>query len=190
MKIIQSPKIWLGLLLVSSLSTGVLGGIQSEAETVIRQTFKQASHWEFQTLPLDSNARTKAGFRARQHFNLDKLYLWWIYDSSSVIGYAVLDNVMGKAQPITYLVTFSPDLTVRQVRVLKYREQYGGAIQNQTWLSQFSGYTASQLLHLGHNVDGISGATISADALTRGVVRITAYLNAIDLDRPTGTASR
>ncbi|MCF7796444.1 MAG: FMN-binding protein [Lentisphaeria bacterium] len=152
-------------------------GVREEAEGVIRDFFPDAKSIEFQALALQNDARTVAEQTAGQAFLLDKLYYWEIRSGESILGYAVLDNVKGKAHPITYLVLFSSELKVQRVRVIRYREQIGGAIQEPRWLEQFRGRDRHSGFDPGRHIDGISGATISVNAISRGVQRITVYLS-------------
>ncbi|MCF7802257.1 MAG: FMN-binding protein [Candidatus Marinimicrobia bacterium] len=163
--------------LFSVIPHELTAGVREDAEAVIRQFYPGATALHFQPLPLDPNTQSAAEQSAGQAFLLDKLFHWEIRADEAVLGYAVLDNVMGKAQPITYLVLFTPDLKVQSVRVIRYREQYGGAIQESRWLEQFRGRDRHSGFAPGRHIDGISGATISVNAISRGVKRITVYMS-------------
>lgn len=167
-------EIWIGGLFLPIL---LLADINADAVQVIQSEFSPTSALQLKTELLNESARKIAETASGQRFMLNKLYLWTITDSNQIVGFAVLDNVKGKAQPITYLVVFSPEIQVRLVRVIRYREQYGGAIQNNTWLDQFQGINDGSKLQLGDTIDAISGATISATAITRGVERLSVYLS-------------
>lgn len=155
----------------------VFAGIGEETEAILRQLFPGADSIDFKELKVEGEAKEGAERVAGQKFILSKLYLWEIKKDEEVIGSAILDNVMGKVKPITYVVVFSADLSVIHTRVLRYREQYGGAIQNRFWLDQFIGFHAESNHRLGEDINGITGATLSADAITRGVKRVAVYLS-------------
>ena len=87
----------------------------------------------------------------------------------SLLGFAQVRNVRGKEQPITYLVALDNGLTLRDVDVLIYREAYGGEIAYEPWRKQFRGRTPQDTLEVGRTVRGISGATISVNAVTLGI---------------------
>lgn len=89
--------------------------------------------------------------------------------SDSLLGFAQVRNVRGKEQPITYLVALDHELTLRDVDVLIYREAYGGEIAYEPWRKQFRGRTPHDTLEVGRTVRGISGATISVNAMTLGI---------------------
>ena len=95
-------------------------------------------------------------------------------------GYAILDNVLGKVKPITYLVLFNKDLSIASVNIIKYREQYGGAIENKEWLDQFKLKNMTSELELNTDIDGISGATISVKSVIKGVKKLLFLINNMD----------
>jgi Na+-translocating ferredoxin:NAD+ oxidoreductase RnfG subunit len=56
--------------------------------------------------------------------------------------------------------------------VIKYREAYGGEVGNKNWLAQFIHFSDTSDFKLGKNIDGISGATISVNSLSKGIQKI------------------
>lgn len=89
-----------------------------------------------------------------------------------VIGFAQVRDVMGKEAPITCLIATDSTLVLRDVDVLVYREAYGGEVAYEPWRKQFRGRTPRDTLTVGRTVRGISGATISVNAVT-GLIRAT-----------------
>jgi len=92
----------------------------------------------------------------------------------AVIGYAFVDDVIGRTEPITYLVAVTPGATVIGVDLLTFRESHGYQVERQAWRDQFHGRRLAPELHLGRAIDSITGATLSARALTRGIRRLLA----------------
>ena len=89
--------------------------------------------------------------------------------ADSLLGFAQVRQVCGKEQPITYLVALDSALTLKDVDVLVYREAYGGEVAYEPWRKQFRGRTPRDTLEVGRTVRGISGATISVNAVTQGI---------------------
>lgn len=89
----------------------------------------------------------------------------------SLLGHAVVREVRGKDQPITFLVATDPAGEVLDVDILVYREPYGGEVAYESWRRQFRGLTAQDSVRIGHPIRNISGATISSNAVTLGVRR-------------------
>ena len=96
----------------------------------------------------------------------------------SLLGFAQVKNVLGKDQPITFLVAVGPDDRLKDVDVLVYREPRGGEVAYDAWRKQFRGKSAADSLRVGKNIRSISGATISVNAVTTGVRRTLADLTA------------
>lgn len=88
-----------------------------------------------------------------------------------LLGYALVRNAMGKDQPITYLVAVDTSLALLDVDILVYRESYGGEVAYEPWRRQFRGKRPGDPLEVGREVRGISGATISVNAVTAGIRR-------------------
>ncbi|MGH7657268.1 MAG: FMN-binding protein [Gemmatimonadales bacterium] len=89
--------------------------------------------------------------------------------AGSVIGFARVGNVRGRDLPITFLVAVDPAGNLLDVDILVYREPYGGEVAYDSWREQFRGATAESRLQVGRDIRGISGATISVHAVTRGI---------------------
>jgi Na+-translocating ferredoxin:NAD+ oxidoreductase RnfG subunit len=66
-------------------------------------------------------------------------------------------------------VIFDKDLIIKKVKILAYREDWGGEITSKRWLKQFKGSDPTTSLRYGSDVMGISGATISARSMTNAV---------------------
>lgn len=96
------------------------------------------------------------------------------WQGDRLLGYMVLDDVIGKFELISYAVGLAPDATVMQVEILAYRESHGFEIRNAAWRKQFVGKTAADKVSVGDNIANISGATLSSTHVTDGVRRIVA----------------
>jgi len=96
----------------------------------------------------------------------------------TLLGFAAVGNVLGKDQPITFLVAIDPADRLKDVDILVYREPYGGEVAYEPWRRQFRGKTADDSLRVGKEIRSISGATISVHAVTLGVRRMLAQLTA------------
>ena len=90
----------------------------------------------------------------------------------SLLGFAEVGNVIGKSEPITFLVAIGPDDRLKDVDILVYREPRGGEVAYEAWRKQFRGKTAADSVRVGKGIRSISGATISVHAVTAGVRRM------------------
>jgi Na+-translocating ferredoxin:NAD+ oxidoreductase RnfG subunit len=101
------------------------------------------------------------------------------YKDEKLLGYIVLDDVIGKFELISYAVGLQPDASVRQVEILTYRESHGLEIKNANWRKQFVGKSAGAGLSVGDGIANISGATLSCSHVTDGVRRIAAIAQVV-----------
>ena len=85
----------------------------------------------------------------------------------------ILDEI-GKEQPITVGVVVEDD-TVSIVRVLEFRESRGWEVRYPFFTDQFNDARLDVRDEIDRQIDGITGATLSVDAVTR-VVRLALFL--------------
>jgi Na+-translocating ferredoxin:NAD+ oxidoreductase RnfG subunit len=99
---------------------------------------------------------------------------WTFYLGKSgkkIDGYALMDHEIGRSEPFTYIVKIDPKGFVEAIEVLTYQETHGSEIRSQRFLKQFKGKNVGSRLKLKQDIKNISGATISAHAITAGVKR-------------------
>lgn len=127
------------------------------------------------TLPQMQQVEKLAGLPARSV----NWRVFGAYKGDALLGFMVLDDVVGKFELISYAVGLNPDATIRQVEILAYRESHGGEIRTPAWRRQFVGKTAPAGLAIGDGIANISGATLSCTHLTDGVRRIAAIAQVV-----------
>lgn len=86
----------------------------------------------------------------------------------------ILDEI-GKEEPITAGFVVS-DGKILQVRILTYRESRGGEVRYPAFLKQYQGVELLVDHYLNRNIDGISGATLSVNAMNR-MARLALYFD-------------
>lgn len=100
--------------------------------------------------------------------------IWRAQSAGRLLGWFIVDYVIGKHLAIDYAVALDPDGRVLMVEILNYRESYGGEIANKDWLQQFVGKKPGDPVELGQDVTSISGATLSSEHLAEGIRRVLA----------------
>jgi Na+-translocating ferredoxin:NAD+ oxidoreductase RnfG subunit len=156
------------------ISTILFGGspIRDATEKYINSQFEDSISINMHNLILDSELKALVQNRVKQRFYRDELYYWAIIQEDSTIAYALMDNVLGKSMPITFLVILNNEGSILATKVIKYREAYGGEVGHKNWLAQFAHFSDSSDFKVGQNIDGISGATISVNSLTKGIQKM------------------
>ncbi|MFT5857939.1 MAG: hypothetical protein ACI865_000023 [Flavobacteriaceae bacterium] len=82
-----------------------------------------------------------------------------------------------------YIVVYDTELNILRVDIAEYGGQYGYEICRQKWLAQFIGGNIA--FELDKNVDGISGATVSAKYLIDDLNSIGLQMKELDLNELT-----
>lgn len=77
----------------------------------------------------------------------------------------VLEEI-GKEEPITTGIVIHNG-KISLIRILEYRESRGGEVRHGFFTDQFKGAGAKSLTDLDRHIDGISGASLSVNAITR-----------------------
>jgi len=112
----------------------------------------------------------KSGVRQRWK----KQAVWRAEKSGELLGWFIVDEVVGKHEFITYVAGLTLDGRVRGIEILAYRETYGYQIRNPGWRHLFEGKTLADPFKLDQDIPNISGATLSCRNVTNGVKRLLA----------------
>lgn len=100
--------------------------------------------------------------------------VWRAEQDGKLLGWFIVDEVIGKHEFITYATAISPDHRVLGVEVLVYRETYGYQVRDAPWRSQFKGKTLADPFKLDQDITNITGATLSSRNVMNGVKRLLA----------------
>lgn len=102
--------------------------------------------------------------------------IWTYYVASSTAGAggaAYFESHKVRTMNEAFMVVVNPDATVRFVEILAFAEpdEY---LAPKKWLKQFEGKPLNEELYLRRGLRNITGASITSDAVTRGVRRVLA----------------
>jgi len=87
--------------------------------------------------------------------------LYYIPNQTDIV---YIGTSRSKFEDFEFMVLFNKDKTIKLVKVLVYRENYGGEIGSRRWLRQWIGVKEPKPF-----VDAISGATISVHSLKNSI---------------------
>jgi Na+-translocating ferredoxin:NAD+ oxidoreductase RnfG subunit len=104
-------------------------------------------------------------------------------DSGHVAAVYRIAKEVGKYAPFEFLVALGPDLRVKDVIVLTYRESRGGEVGRSRFLRQYRDKSFSSPVRLSRDIIGIAGATLSAQAVNRGVKKALWWAHNVWADR-------
>jgi len=121
---------------------------------------------------------------------IEEIYMYKIYESrftfytgiknGKSMGSMLIDNIIGKSFPITFMTVLNTDGTVRDVEIMVYREPQGWEVRYKSFRSQFYGKDTSSN---SNEILSISGATLSVRAIKSGVYKAMAAYKILYLDK-------
>ncbi len=121
---------------------------------------------------------------------IEEIYMYKIYETrftfytgiknGKSMGSMLIDNIIGKSFPITFMTVLNTDGTVRDVEIMVYREPQGWEVRYKSFLSQFYGKDTSSN---SNEILSISGATLSVRAIKSGVYKAMAAYKILYLDK-------
>jgi Na+-translocating ferredoxin:NAD+ oxidoreductase RnfG subunit len=159
------PLLGLSLILTVSLlaqeQTSWSEVLRGKVDKAISGTFAQ-ENLQLKKLVISEALTVKEALAAKEH-------LYEVFQGQDLKGYAYIGQAPSMKNVFDYIVIFNTDKEIIKSKVLIYREQHGRQIGSTRWLNQFTGMNAEDRPVLGKNIDGISGATISATSMTRAV---------------------
>lgn len=93
-------------------------------------------------------------------------------------GCSISNNLSheGSSEYFDYFMLFDKSLAVQYVKVYNYQATHGHEITARGWLKQFIGFDGDEAMTVGKNIDAVSGATISVNAITNDISRKTEIL--------------
>ena len=85
----------------------------------------------------------------------------------------------GRYDHFYYFVVFDTNYSILKIKVLDYQSDYGYEICSKSWLTQFIGQKGCKLSY-GNEIDAISGATVSGNAIVTDVQLICELIKKMD----------
>jgi Na+-translocating ferredoxin:NAD+ oxidoreductase RnfG subunit len=139
----------------------------------LREIFEGAAGADTVTAVLLPSERQALEKKLGESLPSDTLQVLRPRDAQGVpLGYAVVAEEVGKYRPITFMVGAGPDLKVKNVEVLVYRESRGGEVRLDRFLRQYRGKSGQNAIRINKDILNVAGATMSVNALNHGVKRV------------------
>lgn len=164
------------------VSSGVQAATYLTVPAAQKAMFPQADRFVEANLRLTDEQRDAikqlSGVRQRQA----EQAVWRAQRGDELLGWFIVDEVIGKHEYITYAAGLSPAREVVGIDVLIYRETYGYQIGEAHWRQQFAGKQLGDEFKLDEDIANISGATLSCRNVTDGVKRLLALQKVALLD--------
>lgn len=100
--------------------------------------------------------------------------VWRAELDGQLLGWFIVDKVVGKHEFITYAAALAPEGKVMGFEVMTYLETYGSQIREASWKQNLVGKSSADAFKLGKDIPNISGATLSCRNVSNGIKRLLA----------------
>src|ERR671924_1527364 len=183
MKVFRIVSRWASLtLMIAPFLALSQEGMFLKEEEAPRAVFPDATSVERKVIPSSEDLKSKIA----QRMGKTKTSLW--EDSyvtfrakkgETVLGYAVIVEEIGKHRPITFVVGIGTDRKIKDAALMVYREAYGGEVGDRRFLQKYKGKQLKDPLLPYRDIQNISGATLSVEAIGRGSKKALALIDAV-----------
>jgi hypothetical protein len=168
--------------LLSVLAAAADATVFHARDEALKLAFPDADRVETKDFFLTAAERAAIEAQAKTPLESDLLTVYVGYRGGRPSGYAIFDTHVVRTLPETFLVVLSPEGSIVATHLLAFYEPAEFA-PPQRWLTQFEGRSVSGELRVGHGIAGITGSTLTAEAVTGGLRRALA-IYAVLLRKP------
>ena len=164
--------------LCAILATLVAGGsagarVEMTQDQALRLAFPPPQEVERRTLYLDETQVKEAGAAAGVPVEARVVPYYVGRAEGRVTGFAYFDTHLVRTLPETIMIRLTPSGTIRAIDILSFDEPQDYRVTAR-WLEQFQGRDAGAADRLPEAIRSLSGATLSARAITDAARRILA----------------
>ena len=82
-----------------------------------------------------------------------------------------------------YIIIYDAESKIKDIKIFRYNEDYGYEIAARWFLKQFFEKKAGEKMSYNYDIDGISGATISAKSVTSDIKKNSEEISKIVFDK-------
>ena len=107
-------------------------------------------------------------------------YYSFLSEKNNKKSYVAFSSATGRMDYFDYMVITDELLTIADIKILKYRSEYGYEISNKGWLRQFYNKPEGSFQYK-KNIDALSGASFSAQSLVNDLNSIIEELKTISM---------
>lgn len=176
------------LLLSFALGWGIIAPSQAEAkvyntkEEAIKNVFPAADTVEKKTVFLNDEEKKQAEELGRVKLD-SKMFTFYIgKKGKDTIGYAVFESHIVRTKPEVFMLLINPNGEIERIEILAFYEpeEY---LPPKRWLQLFKGKYLNDQLRVKRDIHAITGATLTAEGITREIRRILAVFELMVLKK-------
>jgi hypothetical protein len=152
---------------------GLFAKVFYAKEEALRTAFPEADTIDKETFFLTDDQKRQVEALARTRLDSKLVTVYIGKRAKKPLGYAIIDVHTVRTLPEAVMVVLSPEGRVASTLVLAFYEplEY---LPNERWLRQFDQATLTPDLRVGGRIAGITGATLTARAMSESVRKVLA----------------
>lgn len=143
-------------------------------DEAIKAAFPDADVIENKTFFLTDDQKKQVETLARTPLDSKLVTLYIGKQGQKLLGYAMIDIHTVRTLPEAVMVVLSPEGRVASTLILAFYEPLD-YLPNERWLKQFDNAGLTPDLRVGGRIAGITGATLTARAMTASVRKVLAF---------------
>jgi Na+-translocating ferredoxin:NAD+ oxidoreductase RnfG subunit len=175
------------LLLVVAGACGPLAArVYMTQDEALRLAFPDPESRERRTLYLDDAQAQKAAAEAGAPVEARVVPYYIGRSGNAVTGYAFFDTHLVRTLPETIMIRLTPAGAIAAIDILSFDEPEDYKV-NPRWLEQFKGRQSDETARLPAGIRAMTGATLSAQAITDAARRVLALYH-LYVERPSAPA--
>ena len=160
------------LILALATSQG-MAKVYLTQEAALKTAFPPPIQVERKTLFLSEEQAAAVSREAGSKIN-GRVFSYYVgKNQAGIHGYAYFDTHLVRTLPETVMVLLASDGTIRRVEILSFSEPED-YFPREAWLGQFSGKGLDSGLAIRRGIHNLSGASLTAEAITAACRRILA----------------
>jgi Na+-translocating ferredoxin:NAD+ oxidoreductase RnfG subunit len=164
---------WLTLLLFPAIllliAGNTLGSDVLSRDQVLKNAFPLAETFVRQVIRLSDEQMKKLSEESGQKISSRFVTVYVAKNDDESLGYGFIGYTKGKSSFIKYFVAITPDGKIHSIEIMSYRGEKGSEVRHEIFKKQFVGKSLGGNIKVGADINAMTGATISSQAVTNSV---------------------
>lgn len=150
------------------------GRVFMSRQAALKLAFPSASSVDRKTVFLSQEQAAAVQKLAKSKAESQMVTYYVGKSTGGVLGYAFFETHIVRTMPETFMAVVDPDGTLKFVELLAFYEP-GDYLSPKRWFALFGGRKLDDELWVKRGIRNVTGATLSAQAVTDGIRRVLAF---------------
>jgi Na+-translocating ferredoxin:NAD+ oxidoreductase RnfG subunit len=151
------------------IAGNTFGGEDLSRDQVMKKAFPSAETFVRQVLRLSDELMKKLSRESGQKISSRFVTVYVAKKDDGNLGYGFIGYTKGKSSFIKYFVAITPDGKIHSIEIMSYRGEKGSEVRHEIFKKQFAGKSLGGNIKVGADINAMTGATISSQAVTNSV---------------------